>query len=442
MRRQIPDTVMEKLMEDPSLNGVCSPYKERIKRNLVQNYVNTTRKPESIFQCSFPGTDSEMNSLLNGDLEATGWSGFLSALEPGNSELMAYDSLRSLADSTINDEQRRYETELNWGNGFHSDKQCKQVPIGNGKYEENCQIVTPGKVIADMTSFMVQTGQRQTEQADAIDELLGSFVTNLQTEVLSSFSGLQGTTDNSKGASYLDTAVGDAFGRASGETTNVGKDALQKALQTETDYQAVRKTTVDLINTIISQLVALEDECFNKMLDQAKKDLAKKVEDRACSTGGIGACTADVKVDITDDPSSTDANPVKRYKITATIGSEKETATLIKSYTHANDVIKNDIKQLQTTFQNSLNTANAALRVLQGLSAMMEKDNTPATSSFVINRLEQLVKSGSIHTSAHVSNARDQLSQLKTIMQDLYDRTQKNWEGNWCKAEKWTAIVK
>ena len=441
LQAQLRDEVMEKFMEHESLQKMCAPYRERVKRNLVQDYVNKTRKPELAYACSFNGTDQQFRSLMGGDLENSGWGSFISSFEEGNNELSAFMNLRDTATVTIDEEQRRLAKELDWGNGFLSDRDCKQVPVGNGRYEEDCQIVTPGKVIADMTSFLVQTGHRQTEQADSIDELLGSFITNLQTEVLSGFGGLQSTTNNASGASYLDRAVDDAFGRARGETTNVGKDALQKALQTETDYNAVIKTTLSLIDTTMAALVQREDKCFEDMLDQAKKDLKKQVEDEVCSAeGGIGSCTADVTVDITDDASSTQANPKKRYKITAKLSGVTKTVTLLKTNERSIAVISSDIEPIRKVFADNLKSSDSALSVLRGLENMLKNDSSPATAQFVIGQLEKLVNGGKLHNSSHVSNARDKQSQLKDILQNLVERTQTSWTGSWCKAEKWSDL--
>ncbi|MFM2414712.1 MAG: hypothetical protein RI911_405 [Candidatus Parcubacteria bacterium] len=440
MRREIPDAVMEKMLEHESMNKICGPFKENVKRSLVQAYVNATRKQDAAFTCNYPGTEEEQRKALSGDLESVGWSGWRATLDAGNNEFDAFLSLRDIADATIRDEQERYQTELNWGNGFHSDKECRQVAVGNGEFEEQCEVVTPGKVIADMTSFLSQTGHRQTEQADSIDELLGSFITNLQTEVLSSFSGLQGTTNNTSGASYLDRAVDDAFGRARGETTNVGKDALSKALATETEYNAIIKTTLALIDSTISALAEREDKCFADMLAQAKKDLKKQVEDEAC-TDGLGDCTADVTEDITDDPSSTETNPKKRYKITASIGSTRKTVTLLKTNAKTLEIVKNDIEPIRKVYAQQLKDSDVALNVLKGLDTMIKNDSSPATAQFVIQKLEQLLKGGKLHNSAHVSNARDKQSQLRDILQNLVQRTETAWENTWCKAEKWQDLT-
>ncbi len=436
LQAQLRDEVMEKFMEHESLQKMCGPYRERIKRNLVQDYVNRTRQPDLAYACSFKGTDAEMKALLSGDIENSGMSQFLSTFLDGNDELSTYMSVREVADATMRAELQRLDKELDWGNGFLSDRECRQVPVGNGRYEEDCQIVTPGKVIADMTSFLVQTGHRQTEQADSIDELLGSFITNLQTEVLSGFGGLQATTNNASGASYLDRAVDDAFGRARGETTNVGKDALQKALQTESDYNAVIKTTLSLIDTTIGTLVQREDKCFEDMLEQAKKDLKKQVEDEACAEG-IGSCSADVTVDITDDPSSTEVSPKKRYKITAKLSGVTKSVTLLKTNERSIKVIKDDIEPIRKVFADNLKSSDSALSVLKGLENMLKNDSSPATAQFVIGQLEKLVKAGKLHNSSHVSNARDRQSQLRDILQSLFERTEKSWQESWCKAEKW-----
>lgn len=436
MQAQLRDEVMEKFMEHESLQKMCGPYRERVKRNLVQDYVNRTRKPDLGYACNFNGTEEEMKALFSGDLENSGWGKFISSFSGGNNELSAFMNARDIANATVQEEQDRLAKELQWGNGFLSDRECRQVPVGNGRYEEDCQIVTPGKVIADMTSFLVQTGHRQTEQADSIDELLGSFITNLQTEVLSGFGGLQATTNNSNGSSYLDRAVDDAFGRARGETTNVGKDALQKALQTESDYNAVVKTTLALIDTTIGTLVQREDKCFTDMLEQAKKDLKKQVEDESC-TDGLGSCAADVTVDITDDPSSTEADPRKRYKVTAKLSGNTKTATLLKTNERSIKVIKDDIEPIRKVFADNLKSSDSALSVLKGLETMLKNDSSPATAQFVIGQLEKLVKGGKLHNSSHVSNARDKQSQLRDILQSLVERTEKAWEASWCKAEKW-----
>lgn len=440
--RERSDEVAQKFLEDESLNNICAPYRDSVKQAVLRNYQNRTRKQTSTYACKFPGTPDQLQKLLDGNLdEGGGFAAYLSLLQSGNDPLSAYTYANETLNRAIQTTQENDLRELEWGNGFRSQKECTQVPSGNGKYEEQCNIVTPGKVISDMASYVSQTGFRQTENADQIDELLGGFISNFQNQVLSSFTGFKGSTESRNGQpSYLDKTVQDSFGRATGETTTVGVDALKKALDLETQYVSVRTATKKLLEDFVTKLLRLEDVCYTKLIDKAKEDTKKKLEDRVCGGDGqnYGNCGASVTDTESDAPGSSESNPKKYHLIVARSGTERETVKLLITRDKSLAIINSEVRPLLSAITTSITNGQKALTALQKLNQMLADNKNPSITRFVLEQLDQMVAGKALHGSGDVSNATDQRSQVNDALNLLYDKTKSDWEKSWCKEEKWT----
>lgn len=442
---EIADQVAQKFIDDSSLNNICAPYRDSVKQAVLKNYQGKTRKQAETYACKFPGSADQMQKLLQGNLdEGGGFQALLSLIQSGNDPLSAYTYANETLYRNIQSSQEDELRQLEWGNGFRSQKECSQIPIGNGKFEEQCNIVTPGKIVGDMASYISQTGFRQTENADSIDELLGGFITNFQNQVLSSFTGFKGTTESRNGQpSYLDRTAQDSTWNARIETTNVGINALNVALAAERQYLSVRTATKTILEGFMTRLRQLEDNCYNAMIARAKSDTKQKLEDRVCVGGGVGGvnfgtCGATVNDTVTDAPGNSDANEKKYHTIIAQSGNETETVKLLITRDKSNAIINTDAKQLLIDVVNSIKKSQDTLAILEKLDSMMNNTAESQTlTRLALSTLDQLASKRALHTVTDVAAAQNQKTQINDALNLLYDRTKNDWENTWCKDDKW-----
>lgn len=117
------------------------------------------------------------------DFTQGGWSTFLN---PNNNPVGAFFNATDEISGSINAQQEDIRDELARNDGFLDMKRCVeyandgQVLDGNGnpiclRYETT----TPGSIIAEQTAFITNSPARQLEQADEINEVLGSFFDKL-----------------------------------------------------------------------------------------------------------------------------------------------------------------------------------------------------------------------------------------------------------------------
>jgi hypothetical protein len=355
-------------------------------------------------------------------------------------------------DTAIRTEQKQQEKELDWGQGFHSNKQCEQVPIGNGDFEEQCFIVTPGKVTADLATYFSQVGLNQTAGADEISELIEPLAANISTQALSNFGGFNGLSQQRNGnPSYLDSSAQTAFQNAQLETTNAGVQVLVRALQLEQAYVDARAASKALLESAAKKIVDLETACYDKLVSQAKIDTKKELNDQLCGQqnndqngfGNNNGCTVEVTVKSTvvADPASTTAAPKSFIVIDARGGGQKKIVTIKKNVERSQEVISSNIKGVLDVISASLTAGTRALSVLQNLQQSLQGASNATMVRFVLEQLDQLVQARAIHNDADVNAAKEQQGKISEVMQNTIDDTKTDWEGGWCKVENWKQLI-
>lgn len=165
-------------------------------------------------------TDGRISKLMNtpeaqkyqafqNDFTQGGWTSFLN---PQNNAISAYFNAIDTVGTQISTQQQATKEELAQGNGFLSVKKCVEWSDGNDTPVDErlpdsvdptaapvtCvryETATPGKIIADQTAAVTTSSVRQLEQADQINEVLGSFFDQLLTRLFTD--GLGSLTRNS-----------------------------------------------------------------------------------------------------------------------------------------------------------------------------------------------------------------------------------------------------
>jgi len=472
-RLKTSDKVVRQFNEGDRTEVIFDDFRQDVRRSLARGYAQATRKPESAYAHTVPDDKKEeFTTFINGGGQFK-WDMFLLAIQPQNNPLGAYslalNQMLTDIDEKISDEYK----ELDWGQGYKSHKNCKQIPAGNGAYEEHCEIATPGANIKNIIDYVSLTGHRQTENADEIDELMGSLMSNIHTQILTSVGGLRGITESNGigygggntygGGSYIDQIAGDAASRTRTEYTNVGTGVLSSAIATETTYGMSRKSSKDALEATAKQIEDKEKACWDGLIARAKSDSIKEVEQIACAgrqggdlggTDANGNCTirgsaiveiATSTITYSDlEQAKKDGTGPKEYDIviTARAADKVLIRTLRRNSVNSYTIIGQSISPLLRVVNQSVEDSVKALSVLTNLQASLASSNSPGNTRFVLEQVDQLVASGTLHKEGDTYTATAQHDKITETMKDLYDETVKNWDAGWCKPDNWRDQLK
>ncbi len=461
-RQRTADNAQREFIEGDRTEVIFDDFRQDIRQSLARGYAQATRKPENAYAHTIPDDKKEEFIAFtsgNGKFE---WDMFLLSIQPQNNPLGAYslalNQMLADIDEKVGDEARK----LDWGNGYKSHENCKQIPAGNGTFEENCEIATPGITIQNIVNYQSLAGQRQLESADEIDELMGSLMSNIQTQILTSVGGLRGITEGNGGASYVDQIASDAAGRTRTEYTDAGTGFLAKAIATETAYGLARKQSQDTLEDTAKRIEAKEEACWDGLLARAQADLLAEVEQLACDArqaGDFGGgdddeCTIQGIVTVenlndtityTDiEQAQQDGTGRKEYDIKITARAADKVIERIM-HRHANtsfELIARQVSPILRVVNQAVADSVKALTILTNLQASLLASNTPGNTRFVLQQVDQLVVAGSLHTEGDIFTARAQHDDTVDTMEDLYDDTVEAWDAGWCNPENWRDQLK
>ncbi len=456
-RQSTADNVVKDSLEGSKTANICEPFRQDVRTTLARDYARSTRKPEDQYKCTVPDKDKDnYTAFLRGE-GVFNLDTFAQALEPQNNPLTVYVMAQEQLKRDINNKLEDEYVELGWGEGYKSPKACKQIPAGNGIYEERCEITTPGANIKNIIDFVSLTGHRQTESADEIDELMGSLMSNIHTQILTSVGGLKGITDSIGGAaSFVDQIASDASDKTEAEYTQAGIGLLTSAIATETAYGASRSSSKDKLEETAETLKAREGACWDRLVAQAKLDLIEEAVALACADirpTDFGASTntectitgSAVSSDNTEpnaDNNADENDTTSDIVITANAAGKTVTATLERHNNNSFTKIAQNILPLLRVVSQSVTDSTNALSILAGLQLNLSTSNTPGNTRFVLGQVDQLVRAGKLHKEADIYIAQEQHSQITTTMDSLIDETTRQWEQGWCNPANWRDQIK
>ena len=192
---------------------ICSPFRLDIQISLDAQYNRGRASGQSAPECTLTGVIDNIE-------------GFISGIDPGNglsdwlqitSTPQTYTPYGALLNAEVTARARlinaegRQLTEVNWGDGFLSQKICESV---GGTGGSQCSISKPGRVIADQLNKALGAGQDTLIQADEINELISALLGQLANQALTGVSGLLGLSGGNSSSSgggysgsYLDALV-------------------------------------------------------------------------------------------------------------------------------------------------------------------------------------------------------------------------------------------
>ncbi len=415
---------------------IFEPFRDDVRETLARGSAVFTNAPENIYKSTIP--DNKKDDVVN-FLAGRGefsWDTFLLTIQPQNNPVGVLAlSLRQLLEDKEND-LTDVHREVDQGDGFKPRKHCEWVPAGNGLYEEICNIVTPGSSIRDIVNYTLMTGQRQTENADEMGELVGSLMSNIHNRIITSSGGLRGISNSDHGPSYLDLMVEDSSSESILAHINVGLNFLARSVGTERDLRSIRLSTIDALYALVEQLHRKEDACWVDIVTRAEIDIMAE------AGASYSSITENIPPPIYDEH-GVEIDPTE-YDIEITAGSDSDEVsyTLFKHADNSSSVIKDHISPLLDILNESLDRSDKADSLLNNLQAVLTSSNTQNNTSFVIDEINQLIQTGSLHSASDLSDARTQHNRTITFIERLYNITDRNWDDGWCNPDNWRGHIK
>lgn len=230
-------TIGDYLMNDPSLDFLCDPFKIRIKLGLGLQYRPFKEQIKCSFTEALGNVTDAYNKFINGysNFDWTSWLKMTTI--PQNNEMGAMVLSQIELDERLRRNAKLAELEANWGNGFLSWKQCEKtvgattttsysynttisatstnqirndgtyVAATAGPSNTTCSIQTPGSAIASVIPYFSTENIRQAEVAQDLNEIANALMNQILAQGMEMFkgSGLLGagkTTNSSASTNY------------------------------------------------------------------------------------------------------------------------------------------------------------------------------------------------------------------------------------------------
>ncbi|HMO77621.1 MAG TPA: hypothetical protein PKA42_00495 [Candidatus Paceibacterota bacterium] len=192
------------------LSFICSPFKLDVLIGITVAFDRRQNGEPRAGTCTLTGALANIENFISGDFEAGGWDAWFQIVNqpeiytPYGSFLTAEIQGRLRVDKAL----ERESTQLNWGKGFMSKKECSDPSLG----PPFCQVVTPGDTIAQSLNFHLTAGTRSLIEADEINEIIGALLGQLAQTVITGAGGLLGVSAEGSGSGGTGTFLGDLAG--------------------------------------------------------------------------------------------------------------------------------------------------------------------------------------------------------------------------------------
>ncbi|MBI4086878.1 hypothetical protein HY416_02765 [Candidatus Kaiserbacteria bacterium] len=238
-----------------NLNFLCSPFQLDVRIALQLSYDAVNR--ESVARCSLSEVVGNVDNFFNDPFAGgiDGW--FALTVLPSNNFFSAYDISTEAMLANIARKKEINITELAWGSGFLSKKECHPViDTRNGSETQECGTVTPGDTISEALTFELSTGSRTLLEADEINEVISALFTQLSLKALEGAGGLLGLTKSEEGqggTSYIDRINDPRFDRVPGSST-IESAAMGNAIKSEQQYRDLYAGLVSRADAILERI--------------------------------------------------------------------------------------------------------------------------------------------------------------------------------------------
>ncbi len=256
LRDRVDQVVGDYIYNDPGLNFLCSPFQLDVKIALATTYQEQAHEGiGSKAQCTLSDVTDNVEGFLNGSFSDGGWSSWFEVTQnPVNTPTGALLEAKTEMYARIVDEQGEEIQQLSWGDGFLSFKVCADTET-----KTNCNITTPGRVIADQINKSLGAGQDALISADEINEIISALFAQLAQRAITGINGLLGLGSSSYSSNTFGSSGNSSYLDALAEEVEVS-DGIENPFIAALERE---KDNIDLQQEIISLIDAAESRYDN-----------------------------------------------------------------------------------------------------------------------------------------------------------------------------------
>ena len=228
---------------------ICSPFRLDVQVSVAMQYAQGRATGQSAPTCTLTGVIDNIEGFISGVDPGNGLSDWLQITSTPQTYTPYGATLNAevTARARLINAQGQELTQVNWGDGFLSQKICESV--GGDSAGQQCSISKPGRVIADQLNKALGAGQDSLIQADEINELVSALLGQLANQALTGVAGLLGLSGGTGysysgyDGSYLDELVDEADQVIlDGGSSGSAQETLTDAIELEIEYRDMLAT--------------------------------------------------------------------------------------------------------------------------------------------------------------------------------------------------------
>jgi hypothetical protein len=386
---------------------MCEPYKRDVKVAVLKSYIAESRNPSSSFTCTLP------DEARARECSESGWCGwdtyFAFATNPTNNELWAFEAKRQQQNVQIAQELEYERRRLEASRNIKDIQECIEIPTGTGEMRVECNTLTPGFVLADMLSYVTQSGFRQLENADEVGQTISPLFASMGNQLLSNVRGLIGLSESQGGnPSYLNQLRRDANSRVRGAAVNAALQILAATLDTEVKYHSARQAARTFLDQASGQLRSAEGQCWELVI----KAVDAKAKEGEC-------------ISTTTDPTTGEETCTSRQEIQYTVATSTQQSV---------SAISKTITPLVGVLDDQISAAVKAVDQLRRLVEDVTNTSSVTAQRSALQILDSLVANRQIHDSFDLKQAEQQREDVKNTIGAYVEDTIEEWTtgSGWC----------
>jgi len=377
--------------------------KAPVTRAIARGYAQGLNAPGKVYECPYKG---DLNAVYQVRSSETVWNSLRLVGNPACEPILAYalanEQVLGSASYSVDNMMRQ----LDWGDGTYPGETTDEFgdPV----------TVTPGQMLQSNYLQLLQTGYKQLENANDIDQMVNALFSGATSQVIGDNRGLAGLIQKTGSQpSYLDQVIRDAAQGLRDIAANAALQILSAAKQIEVGFRQAMETIAAVLSRTIADLRAKENACWTLIIP--KVCATALAADNTCTSAQT--CTGDA-----DNPTCT---PGDKLKVATTTAASQ-------------GVINARIAPLASSTIINLQRANESLVLVDRLIAGITNSASIEAQRVALQQLDNLVAQRKLHNQYDLQAAQQTSENISASMSTLAEDTVKAWADSpdpnigWC----------
>lgn len=410
-QRDVADAAVMRSLQDGTLSTVHPAFRSAVMRGVGQGYMAARNAANQNFACPYAGN---LGAALNGRPVGSFWEAESAFLNPACSPYHAYVLANTAVMASVQGSINNMMTQLQWGQGTYPRTVVDPVT-------GETIVVTPASIVQSNTLQALQTGFRQLENANDIDQMVGALFAGITSQVVGDNRGLAGLTQTTGGQpSYLDQVAKESAQGVRDSAVNAAIQILTASRQVEAGYKAAMDAIGTLLANTIDNIRGKETACWNLIIQKVCSGALKA--DGTCAEN-VGACVTDPATGVQTCPTGATLKVA-----TSTVFSQR--------------VVNASIAPLASTTAANIRASSNALAQIDQLIRGVTNTTSLNAQRVALQQLDALVAQKTLHTQYDMQGAQQQQQTVADTMAQLIQDTVTAWadstdtQTGWCNVNR------